>query len=374
MEAQIYVTKLSNIDQVSFSISRWRTCLRSHSNIAACSTHPASSRKAGRTSWRATSGSGGAPRPLPYAAALPPPCRPAPPCCTSKEDGRIAPFHDFCPPSGFADETTRRCLAAPLVPLLSALQPCRAHVALPTRCRNDARLQFDGTDSGGCLDKLVLLDGSKQLCPPPPETTTHSRACRPAPLWLRSSGRWGHHTSIASRSLTFEVRPFVVRPYRPAHLPPGLHQSTAQQQADPRAAMRRCCSWVPDFYFPPSVRHSIGAKNDGQVRPHSSSLQGWVSASAGSTSGGGGGGSGCTVFLQQQQQRVAFRMGVSNSSTLSHPSARVSADRYLPQRKCPLEPAASPYVELQSASLGPPWALPSAACPKQQDGEAGPGS
>ena len=23
--------------------------------------------------------------------------------------------------------------------------------------------------------------------------------------------------------------------------------------------------WVPDFYFPPSVDHKIGAKNDGQV-------------------------------------------------------------------------------------------------------------
>ena len=265
----------------------------------------------------------------------------------------------------------RSCRCSPLCSPAELTLPCLPGAGMTPGCSSTARTAVAAWTSSCCST------APNSCPPPPPQKQQHTRACRPPPLRLRSSGRWGHHTSIASRSLTFEVRPFVVRPYRPAHLPPGLHQSTAQQQADPRAAMHRCCSWVPDFYFPPSVRHSIGAKNDGQVRPHSSSLQGWVSASAGSTSGGGGG-SRCTVFLQQQQQqqqqRVAFRMDVSNSSTLSHPSARVSADRYLPQRKCPLEPAASPHVELQGASLGPPWALPSAACPKQQDGEAGPGS
>ena len=51
---------------------------------------------------------------------------------------------------------------------------------------NDPRLRFDGIEQGGCVDKLVLLDGPNRI-------------------------------------------------------------------------------WIPDYYIPPSVAHSIGAKNDGQM-------------------------------------------------------------------------------------------------------------
>ena len=105
-----------------------------------------------------------------------------------------------------------------------------ADLTAPRHCRlwwNDARLQYAGPEDGGCVKKMVFLDG-------------------PAKLWvpLDEGGaileHLDYHRLSSIRILSCANQLGV-----------GRNDSTAPVQ-------------VPDFYFPLSGKQSVGAKYDGQ--------------------------------------------------------------------------------------------------------------
>ena len=101
------------------------------------------------------------------------------------------------------------------------------------RCRlwwNDARLKYDGPENGGCVKKLVFLDG-------------------PAKLWVPLDERDVLPSSNISPAVDCSYGSRAFKSARGGGVGLDDHPGLAQ---------------VPDFYFPLSVSQKLGAKHDGQ--------------------------------------------------------------------------------------------------------------